>query len=153
MIEKYFVLLLILLACSVQGNTDIDDSLERLRKMDVVLQDSVSYLIQQVSSLQLQMNNVTSIVSNQPNQTQISTLQKEMKLSEKKIIQLWMWRKEVDNRLNHSSCTMNITQLDEHLQPINHKIKTIKNDMDRLSQQVSKCHILIVFLIRGSFDR
>lgn len=135
--QKYFLLILMFVPCIASNSNQVDSITSDLKKKDVVLQDpSLSDLLKQISEMQQQQKNLSSSTY-QPNQKKIADIEKMINLSVQKINQLLIWKNEIDNKVNHPKSAINMTLLNQRLQPMNSEIEKLKDTLEKVSQRVS----------------
>lgn len=137
MAQKYFFLILMFVPCIASNSNQVDSITSDLKKKDVVLQDpSLSDLLKQISEMQQQQKNLSSSTY-QPNQKKIADIEKMINFSVQKINQLLQWKNEIDNKVNHPKSVINMTLLNQRLQPMNSEIEKLKDTLEKFSQRVS----------------
>lgn len=141
MAPGHFIVLLLLAPCISLTPDEIDTEIEKLKMINEVLQDSVTYLLKQRSLMQTRLDNLTL---QQPNATEIDSLKHQVNKSQKEITQLLQWTKAAEKKLDHPNCTMNETLLNKRLQPMNDQIYILKNDVESLSQRENAVQQVVV---------
>lgn len=123
-------------SCIASSSNQVDSITSDLKKKDVVLQDpSLSDLLKQISEMQQQQKNLMSSSTYQLNQKKIADIEKMINLSVQKINQLLIWKNEIDNKVNHPKSVINMTLLNQRLQPMNSEIEKLKDTLEKVSQR------------------